>query len=170
MPVLTPPELSSEFIRDREPISEPFRPVRRLTALGTEILRQGRNPLICGGINLSSIMPKIPGPDGVEIENPEFSSESCMKLSRPIAEVIVVLSCPQGDLFTYAENPGAFRDAVSNLLADADDVEMIAQLAPVMRAVHGIRGSTIAVVNTDEEASLDPSKKPEPSPSGSPVG
>jgi hypothetical protein len=170
MPVLTQEELSQEFARASDPITEPFRPVRRLTALASEILRRSKNPLICGGIDLTSIMPKTRDAFGEEVENPDFSAAAVMELSRPIAEVIVVLSCPADDLFRLAEDPGALRESVNRIMADADDTEIIKQLAPVMQAVRGIRGSTIGVVRSDEEASLDPSKKLEPSPAGSHPG
>lgn len=158
MNVLKESELAAEYSRPIERLTQPFKPVRRLVAAATDILRRKKNVFIVGGMDGEKLSPTITSEDGEEIPNPNFSPEECFKLTRPTAEVIVLLTCSEETLIDCMGNPDLLDREVGKLLISATDTEIISQVPIVFEAIQGIGASTVQV-DSEEADSLNPEKK-----------
>lgn len=165
--VLKEDQLAEEYARPHEPLTLPFKPVRRLVAAATDILRRKKNVFIVGGLDPKLISPVLEDDQGKEIDNPEFSPEACFEITRPTAEVIVLLTCEESLLIECMGNPAHLDQAVNKLLLDHTDTDIIGQVPVVFEAISGIGASTAEVEDTGEQsATLDPEKKTPPAHTG----
>lgn len=165
--ILKEDELAREFTRPHEPLTLPFKPVRRLVAAATDILRRKKNVFIVGGLDPKRISPVLEDSQGNETDNPDFSPEACFEITRPTAEVIVLLTCEESHLIACMGNPDLLDQSVNKLLIDHTDTDIIGQVPIVFEAISGIGASTAEVEDTGEESdSLDPEKKTPPAHTG----
>mgnify|MGYP000619177655 CR=1 FL=1 len=132
-------------------------------AAATDILRRRKNPFLVGGINVAKLNPKITDPDNTEkqIVNPDFDPQAVMELTRPIAEIIILITCDEDTLIRSMSDHSILESEVNRLFISHTDVDIIAQMPAVTEAIEAIGQSSVEVQNDSPEAnSLDPEKKP----------
>ena len=169
MATLKETELSAAYSRPVEPLTLPFRPIRRLVAAATDILRRKGNVFIVGGLDHEKLSPTLTDNKGKELPNPNFNPAECFKITRPTAEIIVLLTCEESTLIACMGDPDLLDTEVNRILITASDTEILAQIPAVFTALESIGASTVAVDSEDSET-LNPEKKTPPAPIGSPHG
>ena len=161
MSILKEEELSQAYSRPVENLTSPFKPKRRLVAAATDILRRRRNPFLVGGLDPVKLNPKIKDPKtGREKKNPKFDHNEVMALTRPIAEIIVLLTCEEDTLVSAMSDFKILEAETNRIFVIYTDVEIIEQMPAVNEAIESIGNSSVEVDSDGEESTLDPEKKP----------
>ena len=165
MSTLKEEQLAQAYSRPVENLTQPFKPVRRPVAGATDILRRRKNPFMDGGIDAEKLNPKITDPANKEatIDNPNFDPQAVMGLTRPIAEIIILITCQEDVLVSAMSDFDVLEKEVNRLFLQFTDVEIISQMPAVTDAIEAIGQSSVEVQSDNEESnSLDPEKKPSP--------
>lgn len=165
MATLKEKQLAEEYTRPVERLTSPFAPVRRLVAAATDVLRRKENPFIVGGLDTEKLSPTITDKKGKEATNPNFSASECFKITRPTAEIIVLLTCEESILIDCMGDIGILDREVNKILLNQTDTDIIQQVPVVFEAIEGIGNSSVEV-ESEESDSLDPGKKTSPVPIG----
>lgn len=161
----TPQELRSAYRGDTatEAMPKGFAAKRRITALVHDILVRENNFLLTGepglaalGITREQITPKIQAGKKL-VDNPKFSPLAMTRCMPAFAQMLVLLSCEEDDLFSYDEDPTAFRRAVQKFRNSRGPQEIMDCLEGVqveLKKVHDSSGVVKADEDPDKEKKL----------------